>query len=758
MAIYDLGTASLAANGEVTGVGTTWKSPLTLIRVGATIVFKTEPVQIYTISEIISDTQINVYNPNSETVPAGTGYAILAHDGITVQGLAQDVAETLRYYQSKETSIESLIEIIKNSDIDVIDGKIKEIQQLLESTIEAEASAKSSSDSALEYSNNSLNSSNESKSARDEAVAAKDEVIEVINNAGDAGTLVTLASSSGASLIGTTDGVTVQDAVNQLTNEVSGIDKTLRTDLADTSNAGKGDALIGVKSSRANTISRTQHEVNNDWLSVKDWGAKGDGVTDDTAAIDAACAALTGASLVTNFRRLYLPHGTYIYNGAGITLPSGTTICGEDLFTIIDASNNANSGYLVTLVGFGARLDTLRLHGNYNNPGLKGISSNYNTDGGGVTDAILQDFHIGIDIDKSWYTVFQNIRFRRSSGSVKLTGAHIRIGYNLPNEEVNNINFSRIWMAEQQRHSVLVNCPTQVLTWNECSFESKGRARIMFNTTASVNTFVLNSCYIEGDVESTSHPYLVEAKSTAQGITCNDCMFRLGTTASSLGRNVSITLNGGWSNSPTVSLNANGTQVWMQNYRYLGSFADAPDYAHSGDFDGTNNHSAPIMMQPRPMTVQDWNAVIPEMVNYKAHPSVDPVEIYKVFIPAATPAPKLMHLEIDILTKSVSETYIIGSERYTVDITLPEASGSALSGALITKVYSQSSSGATLLSEAAISLVSNGYDSATDSFVYTIRHTVSNPTRLGNSMFILKGSYVAGGISTTTQRWRIARA
>lgn len=100
MAIYDSGTASLAANGAVTGVGTTWMAPLTLIRVGATIVFKTEPVNIYTISEIISDTQINVYNPKSETIPAGTGYAILAHDGITVQGLAQDVAETLRYYQS----------------------------------------------------------------------------------------------------------------------------------------------------------------------------------------------------------------------------------------------------------------------------------------------------------------------------------------------------------------------------------------------------------------------------------------------------------------------------------------------------------------------------------------------------------------------------------------------------------------------------------------------------------------------------------
>lgn len=100
MAIYDAGTASLSANGAVTGVGTTWMAPLTLIRVGATIVFKTSPLKIYTISEIISNTRVNVYNPKNETVPAGTGYAILLHDGITVQGLAQDVAETLRFYQS----------------------------------------------------------------------------------------------------------------------------------------------------------------------------------------------------------------------------------------------------------------------------------------------------------------------------------------------------------------------------------------------------------------------------------------------------------------------------------------------------------------------------------------------------------------------------------------------------------------------------------------------------------------------------------
>ena len=176
MAIYDLGTASLSANGEVTGVGTTWKAPLTLIRVGATIVFKTEPVQIYTISEIISDTQINVYNPNSETVPAGTGYAILAHDGITVQGLAQDVAETLRYYQSRETEVSTAVDIFKNFDQDKFSNDVSQVNTQFGEIVTI--GAKVSSDAAQvsnDVSSSQINATNAS-SAADRAEAAANSV------------------------------------------------------------------------------------------------------------------------------------------------------------------------------------------------------------------------------------------------------------------------------------------------------------------------------------------------------------------------------------------------------------------------------------------------------------------------------------------------------------------------------------------------------------------------------------------------------
>lgn len=182
MAIYDTGTASLAANGSVTGVGTQWTMPLTLIRVGATIIFKTNPLKIYTISEITSDTSLAVYNPKSETVPAGTGYAILAHDGISVQGLAQDVAETLRYYQSKETSIQGLLDFIGQDSFDW-----PRFEQLASQSVTGAADALASQIAAAESAATAV-------SARDTTTSARDATIEAINSAGDAGTMVTLAN------------------------------------------------------------------------------------------------------------------------------------------------------------------------------------------------------------------------------------------------------------------------------------------------------------------------------------------------------------------------------------------------------------------------------------------------------------------------------------------------------------------------------------------------------------------------------------
>lgn len=70
---------------------------------------------------------------------------------------------------------------------------------------------------------------------------------------------------------------------------------------------GKGDALIAVKQPYTNSVARTQHDVNADYVSVKDFGALGDGVTDDTAAFNKAYAS-GGA--------IYIPGGRkYVITG-----------------------------------------------------------------------------------------------------------------------------------------------------------------------------------------------------------------------------------------------------------------------------------------------------------------------------------------------------------------------------------------------------------------------------------------------------------
>ncbi|QXV77406.1 lateral tail fiber protein [Escherichia phage DanielBernoulli] len=119
MALYRTGTAAMDAQGVITGTGTKWREPLSLIRAGATIVFLTSPLKLAVISDIVSDTEMKAIQTDGEPVENGN-YVILLNDSLTVDGMAQDVAETLRYYQSKETVIEEAIEFFKNFDLKTI--------------------------------------------------------------------------------------------------------------------------------------------------------------------------------------------------------------------------------------------------------------------------------------------------------------------------------------------------------------------------------------------------------------------------------------------------------------------------------------------------------------------------------------------------------------------------------------------------------------------------------------------------------------
>ncbi|AZS06337.1 tail fiber protein [Pantoea phage vB_PagS_AAS23] len=162
MAIYRKGTASVDAAGKMTGTGTEWMQALSLIRIGATVIFLSgsKPV-LGSIAEIISDTEMNLIGTDGQAATSGE-YVILLSDSLTVDGLAQDIAETLRYYQGKESAIDGLI--------DSIEAYLKRAE---DSADAAEASSQSSSESASEASRQVVLAAEQVGLAADQVSAAK---------------------------------------------------------------------------------------------------------------------------------------------------------------------------------------------------------------------------------------------------------------------------------------------------------------------------------------------------------------------------------------------------------------------------------------------------------------------------------------------------------------------------------------------------------------------------------------------------------
>jgi hypothetical protein len=115
--------------------------------------------------------------------------------------------------------------------------------------------------------------------------------------------------------------------------------------LANTSNPSLGDALVGFRQSNSSgnltgSVGRTVHQKLQESVSVLDFGATGDGVTNDTTAINTAIANSLG-------RKLYFPAGTYLTNGISISSLSNVNLCGEDKYSTTIKLNLAISDHVI---------------------------------------------------------------------------------------------------------------------------------------------------------------------------------------------------------------------------------------------------------------------------------------------------------------------------------------------------------------------------------------------------------------------------
>ncbi|WNS25191.1 phage tail protein [Enterobacter hormaechei] len=96
--LYTTGTIAISGN-TLTGTGTNFTAAGSLIRNGCTVIAMTSPVQVFQITAIGSATSLTVTPAANPAVPAGTRFAILLSDSLSVDGLAQDIAETFTMYQ-----------------------------------------------------------------------------------------------------------------------------------------------------------------------------------------------------------------------------------------------------------------------------------------------------------------------------------------------------------------------------------------------------------------------------------------------------------------------------------------------------------------------------------------------------------------------------------------------------------------------------------------------------------------------------------
>ncbi|WP_233097233.1 tail fiber domain-containing protein [Enterobacter hormaechei] len=96
--IYTTGTIAISGN-TLTGTGTNFTAAGSLIRNGCTVIALTSPAQVFQITAIGGATSLTVTPAASPAIPAGTKYSILLSDSLSVDGLAQDIAETFTMYQ-----------------------------------------------------------------------------------------------------------------------------------------------------------------------------------------------------------------------------------------------------------------------------------------------------------------------------------------------------------------------------------------------------------------------------------------------------------------------------------------------------------------------------------------------------------------------------------------------------------------------------------------------------------------------------------
>lgn len=161
-----------------------------------------------------------------------------------------------------------------------------------------------------------------------------------------------------------------------------------------------------------NTTTRSLQGKLDDFVSVKDFGAKGDGVTDDTESINRAMYELyCRASSLAARKTLYFPAGNYIVNGS-VNVPSHARIVGEGSYNT-QITQTANPYIYPYTTWVMTTADNLQQTGNL--IGLNGASLPTDIT---ISNMTLQSLNDGIVVNNASRVSLEQIRLKGPVASV----------------------------------------------------------------------------------------------------------------------------------------------------------------------------------------------------------------------------------------------------------------------------------------------------------------------------------------------------
>ncbi len=262
------------------------------------------------------------------------------------------------------------------------------------------------------------------------------------------------------------------------------------------------------KYSPITTANRTIAEKLGDFVSVKDFGAVGNGTTDDTAAIVAAYASGAGA--------VYFPTGTYPLNAA-IAVPAGVLTYGEGYKkSIIKCRNDLTDRVFFTLNG-DTEIKDIAISGTIPAVGTGVLFSGgtYTFSGHGkINKASIYFFAKGVDVN-SWFDLVID-QTQIWSCTIGLNATPPTNGGN--NGYVNCLYVTKSYFRANGTYDVYFNAAVRISNANFTDTIFDPGASIASVYLRTVNPITFTNCYFESSATDAVNCSLVAAS-------FNECYF-----------------------------------------------------------------------------------------------------------------------------------------------------------------------------------------------------------------------------------------